>query len=71
VITVVAIWAKPYLCADAEEGAELSVTAVLIWEQCLKKLRDILTQMGQEHRGMHGGVSKCGKEIDRVRFLLP
>jgi hypothetical protein len=36
------------------------------WLQCLKKLNDMMVHIGQEHRAMHGGVSKVGKEIDRV-----
>lgn len=54
--------------SDTDGETELSVPGVVLWEQSIKKLKDVLRQMGSEHRDMHSGVSKCGKEIDKVQF---
>jgi hypothetical protein len=53
---------------DAGESAPdtLSVTGVMVWEQCVKRCGDALQRLAQQHRDMHSGISKCGKEIDKV-----
>ena len=55
---------------ECDQDSDLSIPGQIIWENCLKKLREILQEMGAEHREMHSGVSKCGKEIDKVRELF-
>uniref|UniRef100_A0A5S6QXK9 CTLH domain-containing protein n=1 Tax=Trichuris muris TaxID=70415 RepID=A0A5S6QXK9_TRIMR len=53
------------LIADAEPESTLSVAAVLIFEQFLKRAREVLQQVCSNHREMHASVSKIGREIDK------
>ncbi|VDP02506.1 unnamed protein product [Soboliphyme baturini] len=52
------------LLTEAEGDSEITVAAVLIWEHCLRKVREVFGRLSMEHREMHGCVSKCGREID-------
>ncbi|CDW55579.1 RMD5 protein [Trichuris trichiura] len=51
---------------DAEPESTLSVAAVLIFEQFLKRSREVLQQICSNHRDMHASVSKVGREIEKV-----
>lgn len=47
-----------------------SPSQVLVAAQCAKKVKDVITCLASEHRDLHGTVSKVGKAIDKVIFLV-
>lgn len=44
---------------------ELSVTAQVLFDQAIQKLKQMLYEMTMEHRQIHSAISKCGKDMDR------
>lgn len=50
---------------QSSAGPELSVHAQYILDDCLEKIKALLNEMLNEHRGIHPPISKCGKDLDR------
>lgn len=51
---------------DVDPHGELSVMAVMMWEKAVAQLKKLSNQVIVDHRDMHGGISKCGREIDKT-----
>lgn len=49
----------------ADNSSELSVTAQVLFDQAIQKLKQTLFEATMEHRQVHSAISKCGKDIDR------
>lgn len=51
----------------APEEHEMTPTQSLILMQTIRKIKEAISRMGQEHKDLHSTVSKVGKSVDRVR----
>lgn len=60
----------PYFFSLLEANQEeLSQLQCQILSQSAKKVKDTVTRLATEHKELHGGISKIGKAIDRVRSV--
>lgn len=50
---------------DAPEEHEITPTQSLILMQTIRKIKEAISRMGQEHKDLHSTVSKVGKSVDR------
>jgi len=51
------------------DAAEITATQSLILTQTVRRLKEAVSRLGQEHKDLHSTVSKVGKSIDRVCCL--
>lgn len=50
---------------EAPEEHEMTPTQSLILMQTIRKIKEAISRMGQEHKDLHSTVSKVGKSVDR------
>jgi hypothetical protein len=49
---------------------QLTAAQIVILRQTMNKIRETVHRIASEHRDLHSTVSKVGKAIDRVSFIL-
>ena len=56
---------------SAKADDELPPLQYHLLNQSSKRVKDCVTRVATEHKELHGGISKIGKAIDRVRINGP
>lgn len=51
----------------ASKDDEVSPLQLHLLNQSSRKVKDTVSKLATEHKELHGGISKIGKAIDRVR----
>ena len=54
----------------ANQDDEVSPVQLHLLNQSSRKVKETVSKIATEHKELHGGISKIGKAVDRVRTLL-
>ena len=54
------------ILSTGPENGEVQTTQSLIMSQMARRVRELTSRLGSEHKDLHSAVSKVGKAIDRV-----